>query len=134
MKPLLLIGAVVLLTSCTKNLTLENPQPTVTIESFKALVANNTFHVTAYSGTIPYPESIDDNIYWFSDSIGTIDSKEPCIQYNVPLRVYDDGGEVKIDWVNLSVQYETYTIKEIGADYFILEGDRQIITYTVKSR
>jgi hypothetical protein len=130
MKPLLL-GALILLTSCTKNLTLENPQTTVTVESFKALATGNTFRVTAYSGAIPYPESTDDNIFWFTDSIGTIDSKEPCIQYNVPLRVYQEGREVKIDWVNLSVQYETFVVSEIGSDHFTLKSQQQTVTYTV---
>jgi hypothetical protein len=114
--------------SCTKNLTLENP---VTVEGFNALVAGKTFNVTAYSGTIPYPESTDDNVFWFTGDLGTIDSKEPCIQYNVPLRVYQEGTEVKIDWVNLSIEYATYTIKEVGTDYFVLEGQQHTITYSL---
>jgi hypothetical protein len=130
MKPIIL-GALILFTSCTKNLPSEK---TVTVEQFRTLVTGNIFSLTAYSGSIPYPESTDDNLYWFTDSIGTIDSKEPCIQYNVPLRIYAEGNEVKMDWVNLSVQYATYKIKEVGINYFVLEGKQHTITYTVKSR
>jgi hypothetical protein len=130
MKPLIL-GALIIFTSCTKTVLTEKP---VTVDQFRTLVTGNTFSVTAYSGTIPYPESTDDNVYWFTDSIGTIDSKEPCIQYNAPLRIYAEGNDVKMDWVNLSVEYATYRIKEVGINYFVLEGNEHTITYTVKSR
>jgi hypothetical protein len=36
-----------------------------------------------------------------------------------------------MDWVNLSVAYETYTIKEVGSDYFTLVGQHHTITYSL---
>jgi hypothetical protein len=115
MKPLL-FGALILLTSCTKTI----DTPTVTIDQFSAFIQTHQFGV---SGT--------DDTFTFDPEQGCIVSVMPCRTTYVPYRIYQERGVVKFDWVNLSVQYETFVVSEIAADHFTLKSQQHYITYTV---
>lgn len=128
---LLLIVSFILLTSCTKNLLREKP---VSIEAFKTAIVGKHFKVSAYynnDGPLPYPDNTLDDVFTF-DSLGEINSLEPCRITYVPFTIYQEGELVKMDWVNLSVSYETFVVKEVSNDYFILEGLNHYIKYSVK--
>lgn len=115
MKPLL-FGALILLASCTKTI----DTPTVTIEQFSAFITSHQFGIV---GT--------DDVFTFDPDQGCIVSVVPCRTTYVPYRIYEEDGAVKIDWVNLDVQYETFVVSEVGSNHFTLKSQQHYITYTV---
>lgn len=129
----LLIFSFILFASCTKNLLREKP---VSIEAFKSVIAGRHFKVSAYynnDGPLPYPENTLDDVFSFEE-LGEINSKEPCRITYVPFTIYQEGTAVKMDWVNLSVSYETFEVRDVSEDGFTLVGLTHSIRYaTVKT-
>lgn len=97
----------------------------LTADQFRTFLTGK--HFSAYAKTMP--DNTRDDVFAFENQ-GEINSLEPCRVTYVPYKVYEQDGALKMDWVNLNVEYETFTVILIGENYFILTGASGEIIYT----
>jgi hypothetical protein len=146
LKTLYAIIVVALLSSCQKVLDyaeskvepvavdLQTPSGQLRLDEFKSMLTKDTWYAVGRyytsDATLEVPIVNTDDRYNFDLNVsdGSIDSKEPCIEYHYIIKTYLDGSNILFDWLNFSIAPTTFTVYDYKVgEWFVLKiGDKYV--------
>jgi hypothetical protein len=120
------------------DLTPQAPVKNLLLDEFKSMLTKDKWYVVGEHYTadtiLAIPSVNEDDRYNFDLQLsdGSIDSKQPCIEYHYIINAYLGDNNILFDWLNFSIAPKTYTVDDYKVgEWFVLKADNTYTKYVI---